>query len=149
MLQIKFDCNRPAGLWNIHVWKHGRTPARVPSYKLTLWAFGSGELIKLFISLSSQSLNLGGRRGTTDDVATIPFHPSLSAAALVLDVSISSSGFLSLLFSLSPAELSSPCQRIVRCGHTICVSVSLSWLGDHPVAVWILWRTSSSVTKSL
>ena len=23
---------------------HGRTPARVPSYKLTLWAFDSGEL---------------------------------------------------------------------------------------------------------
>ena len=23
-----------------------RTPARVPSYKLTLWAFGSGELKK-------------------------------------------------------------------------------------------------------
>ena len=32
--------------------------------------------------ISSQSLNLGGRRGTTDDVATIPFHPSLSTAAL-------------------------------------------------------------------
>ena len=32
--------------------------------------------------ISSQSLNLGGRRGTTDDVATIPFHPSLSSAAL-------------------------------------------------------------------
>ena len=31
--------------------------------------------------LSSQSLNLGGRRGTTDDVATIPVHPSLSSAA--------------------------------------------------------------------
>ena len=30
----------------------------------------------------SQSRNLGGRRGTTDDVATIPFHPSLSSAAL-------------------------------------------------------------------
>ena len=30
----------------------------------------------------SQSLNLGGRRGTTDDVPTIPFHPSLSSAAL-------------------------------------------------------------------
>ena len=52
MLQIKFGCNRPAGLWDIHVWKCGRThartnartPARVPSYKLTLWAFGSGEL---------------------------------------------------------------------------------------------------------
>ena len=25
---------------------HARTPARVPSYKLTLWAFGSGELKK-------------------------------------------------------------------------------------------------------
>ena len=52
MLQIKFDCNRPAGLEDIHIWKcgrtHGRTdartPARVLSYKLTLWAFGSGEL---------------------------------------------------------------------------------------------------------
>ena len=56
ILQIKFGCNRPAGLGDIHVWKcgrtHGRTdartdartPARVPSYKLTLWAFGSGEL---------------------------------------------------------------------------------------------------------
>ena len=55
MLQIKFGCNRPAGLRDIHVWKcgrthgctharmHARTPARVPSYKLTLWAFGSGE----------------------------------------------------------------------------------------------------------
>ena len=54
MLQIKFGCNRPAGLGDIHVWKcgrkhgrtDGRTPARVPSYKLTLWAFGSGELTK-------------------------------------------------------------------------------------------------------
>ena len=52
MLQIKFGCNRPAGLGDIHVWKcgrmdartDGRTTARVPSYKLTLWAFGSGEL---------------------------------------------------------------------------------------------------------
>ena len=34
------------------------------------------------IIISYQSLNLGGRRGTTDDVATIPFHPSLSSAAL-------------------------------------------------------------------
>ena len=34
------------------------------------------------VHVSSQSLNLGGRRGTTDDVATIPFHPSLSSTAL-------------------------------------------------------------------
>ena len=45
---------------------------------------------------------------------------------------ISSSVFLSfLLLSLSLAEMSSPCQRILRCGHTIWVSVSLPWLGDH------------------
>ena len=29
-----------------HAHTDARTPARVPSYKLTLWAFGSGELIK-------------------------------------------------------------------------------------------------------
>ena len=32
--------------------------------------------------ISYQSLNLGGRRGTTDGFATIPFYPSLSFAAL-------------------------------------------------------------------
>ena len=31
---------------------------------------------------SSQSLDLGGRRGTTSDVVTIFFHPSLFTAAL-------------------------------------------------------------------
>ena len=31
--------------------------------------------------ISSQSLNLNGSRGTTDDVATIPFYLSLSSAA--------------------------------------------------------------------
>ena len=98
--------------------------------------------------ISSQSLNLGGRRGTTDDVATIPFHPSLSILpclplpsgnlqTLFPSISwcylpISSSVFLSfLLLSLSLAELSSPCPRILRCGHTIWVSFSLLWLGDH------------------
>ena len=44
---------------------------------------------------------------------------------------ISSSVFLSLLLSLSLVELSSPCLRILRCGHTIWVSVSLPWLGDY------------------
>ena len=32
--------------------------------------------------ISSESLNLGGRPGTTDDMATILFHTSLSSAAL-------------------------------------------------------------------
>ena len=46
--------------------------------------------------------------------------------------------FPSLLLSSSPScsfhcplQNSSPCQRILRCGHTIWVSVSLPWLGDH------------------
>ena len=45
---------------------------------------------------------------------------------------ISSSVFLSfLLLLLSPAELILPCPRILRCGHTVWVSFSLPWLGDH------------------
>ena len=93
--------------------------------------------------ISAQSLNLGGRRDTIDDIATIPFHSSLSSAALReypnlfpsipwCYLPISPSAFLSfLLLSLSPAILSSTCQRIFRCVHTIWVSVSLPWLGDH------------------
>ena len=43
-----------------------------------------------------------------------------------------SSVFLSfLLLSLSPAVLSLTCPRILRCGHTIWVSFSLPWLGNH------------------
>ena len=98
----------------------------------TLRVIGSGG-VKFHVRLipthliSSLSLNLGGRRGTTDDVATILFHPSVSSAALRESpnpipwcyLPISSSVFLSfLLLSLSLAELSSPCQRILRCGHT-------------------------------
>ena len=106
--------------------------------------FCYGSLLLLVLALiSSQSLNLGGRRGTTDDVATISFHPSLSSTALRnlqtpfpsipwCYLPISSSVFLSfLLLSLSPAESFSPCQGFLRCGHTIWVSVSLPWLGDH------------------
>ena len=71
--------------------------------------------------LSSQSINLGGRRGITDDVATIPFHPSLSSAALkespdpipFHSLMLSSHLFFCLPLLLAPftvpAELSSPC----------------------------------------
>ena len=70
------------------------------------------------IGISSQSLNLGGRRGTTDDVATIPFHPSLSSAALrespnpipVYSLMLSSHLFFCLPFLLAPFTV--PC-RIV------------------------------------
>ena len=57
---------------------------------------------------------------------------------------ISSSVFLSfLLLSLSLAELSSPSQRILRCGHTIWVSVSLPWLGDHHALLRLRWIKNS------
>ena len=91
--------------------------------------------------ISSQLLNLEGRRGTTDDFATMPFHPSLSSAALseslnpipIHSLMLSSHPFFCLPLLLAPftfpSELSSPCPRILRCGHTI--SVSLPWLGDH------------------
>ena len=51
------------------------------------WPLSHPDFFCLLVSLcafiiSSRSLNLRGRRGTTDDIAMIPFHPSLSSAAL-------------------------------------------------------------------
>ena len=101
----------------------------------SVWSVSTDVVISL-------SLNPGGHRGTTDDIATIhsilpciPLPsgnlqtplPSISWCYLP----ISSSVFLSLLLSLSPAEFSLPCQRILRCGHTIWVSVSLLRLDHH------------------
>ena len=112
--------------------------------------------------ISSQSLNLGGRRGTTDDVATTPFHPSLSSATLrespnpipVHSLMLSSHLFrLLLLF----APFTVPC-RIV-----FAMPEDLEMLPYHlsfrfytmvrrssctPIAFWILLRTSF-VTWSL
>ena len=67
--------------------------------------------------ISSQSLNLGGRRVTTDDVATIPFRPFLSSAALresPNSVSVNSLMLYSNLFCLPLllARFTVPC-RIV------------------------------------
>ena len=69
--------------------------------------------------ISSQSLNLEGRRGTTDDVATIPFHSSLSSAALrespnhipVHSLMLSSHLFLCLPLLLAPFTV--PCRIVV------------------------------------
>ena len=46
MLHIKFDQDWPTGFRDIQVWKCGRRTDDRPLvyYKLTLWAFGSGEL---------------------------------------------------------------------------------------------------------
>ena len=53
MIQIKFGCDRPTGLRDIHVWKcehtytlaDTQTTAWLVYFKLTLWVCGSGELI--------------------------------------------------------------------------------------------------------
>ena len=90
--------------------------------------------------IASQSLNLGAPQITLEQyISTLPSLPLPSGNLQTLFPSIpwcylpiSSSVFLSsLLLSPSPAELSSPCPRIMRCGHTIWVSVSLPLLGDH------------------
>ena len=95
---------------------------------LKLWAF---EADQDFPISSSQSHNHAGRRGTTDNVATIPFHLSMSSVALrespnfvpVHSLMISSHRFFCLPLLLAPftdpCKLSSPCQRILRCCHTI------------------------------
>ena len=92
----------------------------------------------MFLLLLRRSFNIAVCRSTTYAVAIIPFHFSLSSATLrespnsiPVHPLVLSSVFLSLLFlSLSPAELPSPCQRILGCGHTFCVSVSSPWSGD-------------------
>ena len=70
--------------------------------------------------IPSPSRNLGGHRGTTDDVATIPFHPSLSSAALREFPNPRSRPFLdvifpSLLLSSSPScSFHCPLQNCLR-----------------------------------
>ena len=125
------------------------------------WAVWNFDLCYL---ISSQSLNLGGHRGTADDVATIPFYPSLSSAArrespnpiLVHSLMLSSYLFFYLPLLLAPFTVPF---RIVfampehfemwpyhlsfrfftRIRRSSCI----------PVAFWILLRTSSFVTWSL
>ena len=69
--------------------------------------------------ISSQSLNIGDHRGTTDDVATMTFHPSLSSAALrespnVIPVhSLMLSSRLFLCFSLLLAPFTAPCRSVI------------------------------------
>ena len=113
---------------------------------------------------SSQSLNLGGRRGTTDDVATIPFQPSLSFAALrespnpipVYSLMLSSHLFFCLTLLLAPFT--------IHCRIVFAMPEDLEMWPYHlsflfftivrrssctPVAFWILLRTSLFVTWSL
>ena len=113
---------------------------------------------------SSQSLNLGGRRGTTDDAATIPFHPSLSSAALrespnpipVHSLMLSSYLFFCLPFLLAPFTV--PCRIVFAMPEDLEMwpyHLSFRFFtmvrrsSCTPIAFWILLRTSSFVTWSL
>ena len=114
--------------------------------------------------ISSQSLNLGGRQGTTDDVATIPFHPSLSSAALRKSPNSIPVHYLMLsshLFFCRPLLLAT---FTVPCRIVLAMPEDLEMWPYHLsfrfftmvrrssctlIAFWILLRTSSFVTWSL
>ena len=105
---------------------------------------GYFPLIKAHL-ISSQSLNLGGRRGTTDDIATIPFHPSLSFVVLkespnpiyVHSLILSSQLFFCLPLLLTPFTV--PCRIVFAMPEDLEMwsyhlsFLSLPWLGDHHV----------------
>ena len=113
--------------------------------------------------ISSQSLNLGGRRGTRDDVATIPFHPSLSSAALrespnpiPVHSLMLSSHFFCLPLLLAPFTV--PCRIVFAMPKDLEMwpyHLSFRFFtmvrrsSCSPTAFWILLRTSSFVTWSL
>ena len=101
------------------------------TFETTLLRPHFDDLMVLLHFISSHSLNLSGRRGTTDDVATIPFHLSLSFAALrespnpipVHYLILSTHLFFCLpllldLFTV-PYRIVFVMPRILRCCHTI------------------------------
>ena len=110
----------------------------------------------LFHLISSQSLNHRGRRGTTDDVATIPFQHSLSSAALRESpnpIPVHSLMFSSHLFFCLPLLLA---PFTVPCRIVFAMPEDLEMWPYHlsfrfftmvrrsscvPIAFWILLRT--------
>ena len=113
--------------------------------------------------ISSQSLKLGGRRGTTADVATIPFHPSRSSAApreSPNSIPVHSLILSSHLFFCRPLLLA---PFTVLCRIVFAMPEDLEMWPHHlsfrfftmvrrssctPIAFWFLSRTSSFVTWS-
>ena len=87
MLHIKFDQDWPTGYRDIQVWKCGRR--RTPTddgpliyYKLTLWAFGSGELkikMPLKSSLASHFWDIGKQCRPRSDECSVWSGSSLFA----------------------------------------------------------------------
>ena len=127
--------------------------------KLLSIAFINFNLRSSFIILiSSQSLNLGGRRGTTDEVATIPFHHSLSSAALrespnpIPIHSLMLSFHLFFCLPLLLASFTVPCRTVFAMPEDLemwpyYLSFRFFTMVRRssciPIAFWILLRTSS------
>ena len=102
-------------------------------------------------------ITLGGRRGTTDEFATIPFHLDLFSAALVEQVkSIPVHRFFCLPLFLFPFTV--PCRIVFAKPEDLETwpnYLSFRFLtrvrssSYSPMAAWIFLRTSSLVTCSL
>ena len=108
-------------------------------------------------------ITLGGRRGTTDEFATIPFHPDLFSAALVelaKSIPVHSLILSSHLFFYLPLFLfpfTVPCRIVFAKPEDLETwpnHLSFRFLtrvrssSYSPMAAWIFLRTSSLVTWS-
>ena len=105
--------------------------------------FAQTSLSEYLGSHLSQSLNLEGRQGTTDDVATIPFHLSLSSAALresLNSIPVHSLMLSSHLFCLPLlAPFTVPCRIVFAMpGDIEMSSVSLTMRSSTPVILRII-----------
>ena len=138
---------------------HKTASLKYSNNTVTLKNSTSTQLLVSYL-ISSQSLNLGGHRGTIDDFATILFHPSLSSAALresPNSIPVHSLMLSSHLFFCHPLLLA---PFTVLCWIVFAMSQDLEmwpyhlslWLGDHhtlQLHSGFCCETSSFVTWSL
>ena len=121
-------------------------------------------VLLVFHSIPFYPITLGGRRGTTDEFATIPFHLDLFSAALVElaksipvhSLILSSHRFFCLPLFLFPFTV--PCRIVFAKPEDLETwpnHLSFRFLtrvrssSYSPMAAWIFLRTSSLVTWSL
>ena len=120
----------------------------VPDHCLSYFSHDMAQIMVIL----SQSLNLGSRRGTTDDVATVTFHPPLSSAPNpipVYSLMLSSHLFFYLHLLLDPFTIL--CRTVFAMPEDLEMwPYHLSfrfWRSScNRIAFWILLRTSSFVT---
>ena len=129
-----------------------------------IWSLAICLYLFLFYSILFYPITLGGRRGTTDEFATIPFHLDLFSAALVelaKSISVHSLILSSHLFFCLPLFLlpfTVPCRIVFAKPEDLETwqnHLSFRFLtrvrssSYSPMADWIFLRTSSLVTWSL